>query len=115
MTYQSIFIRSESEHSRSASSRQHRKIIAAFLSTWFVVSSVASGADVFVSSYLGSGSVGTIGEYDAITGAPVNSSLITGLDSPQFITASDQYLFVSEHTREPSASSLLLEPLSTHR
>jgi hypothetical protein len=59
-----------------------------------------SGNSLFVASQ----SLNTIGEYDAVSGATVNSSLVTGLSSPTGIAISS--------VPEPSAVSLLAIGLS---
>jgi hypothetical protein len=55
------------------------------------------GADLFV---VNNGS-GTIGEYDAATGAAVNPALITGLSSPRFLATAPVVI------PEPSTLALL--------
>ena len=49
-----------------------------------------SGNDLFVSNEFG----GTIGEYNATTGAAINASLITGVGEPEGIAVSGSNLFV---------------------
>ena len=52
-----------------------------------------SGGHVFVTSF----TLGTIGEYDAATGAAINPSIVTGLDFPNGIAVSGNDLFVVNH------------------
>jgi hypothetical protein len=47
-------------------------------------------AQIFVTNFVS----GTIGEYDAVTGATINSALISGLDSPYGLALSGKNLFV---------------------
>src|SRR5437763_1268789 len=53
----------------------------------------AQAGEIFVSNFRG----GTIGEYDAVTGATINSALVTGLFVPRFIATSGGDLFVSDN------------------
>ena len=53
-----------------------------------------SGSDLFVTDY----STGTIGQYDATTGAAVHVSLVSGLDLPGTIAISGSNLFVYDRT-----------------
>ena len=52
---------------------------------------VVSGPDLFVTNF----GTGTIGEYDATTGAAVNRSLVSGLSYPIAIAVSGPDLFVT--------------------
>jgi hypothetical protein len=45
--------------------------------------------------YLTQPAIGTVSEYDATTGAPINASLITGLDSPFALALEGNTLFVA--------------------
>ena len=45
---------------------------------------------IFVTNFLS----GTVGEYDAATGAPINTALVSGLDSPWGLALSGNKLFV---------------------
>ena len=57
-----------------------------------------SGSRLFVSNEFNvTPGAGTIGEYDANTGAPVNASLITGLNIPDHIAVSQTALYVSNN------------------
>src|ERR1051326_3829581 len=47
-------------------------------------------ADVYVANYYS----GTVGEYDATTGAPVNTAFITGLSGPLGLALSGNDLFI---------------------
>jgi hypothetical protein len=59
----------------------------------------AANAQIFVPNYFSN----TIGEYNATTGAPINASLVTGLNGPG--------LFAVEDAPEPSTWALLLGAL----
>jgi hypothetical protein len=62
--------------------------LLAILATFFTS---AHCAEIFVAN----GEANTVGAYDATTGAPINASLVTGLNSPHAITVSDGSLFIS--------------------
>ena len=59
----------------------------------------ADGKDLFVAAYVGGVGTGTVGEYDAKTGAAFNADFITGLSFPTSLAVSS--------VPEPSASSMI--------
>src|SRR5689334_15926082 len=70
-----------------------QRFLASYLSLLFVVASVTPTpveANLFVAS-LGDG---TVGEY-ADSGAPINPTLITGLDTPIGLAVSGNFLYVT--------------------
>ena len=58
-----------------------------------------SGSDLFVANY----NIGTIGEYNASTGAAINPSLVSGLNFPLFLAVTNPPASVPE----PASLSLL--------
>ena len=56
---------------------------------------VLSGNNLFVSNWSGgTAGAGTVGEYNATTGAPINLNFITGLSGPEGLTLSGNSLLV---------------------
>jgi 6-phosphogluconolactonase (cycloisomerase 2 family) len=60
------------------------------------ISVAVSGSHLYVTSK-GSGGAGTIGDYDATTGAVVNAALVSGLQYPYGLAVSGSNLFVTEY------------------
>jgi DNA-binding beta-propeller fold protein YncE len=75
-----------------------RRRLPAHLARVAILAALAALPPARAQVYVANSGTGTIGEYDATTGAVINASLISGFSNPVALAVSGPYLYVADNT-----------------